>query len=307
MKIEIGESLATSFLKHVHGCRIVQTNWKTSDRWVITEKDKGRSKKFFDRIIGSNHFSEIFKGSSFNQLLKQAEIDVLGINTSESTVYGIDVAFHGAKSFNQPLNNWDVSIVANMKEMFRNAESFNQPLNNWDVSSVTSMRGMFAEARSFNQPLDSWDISSDTDTSEMFLRSTPLSKALLGGLNEKKIKKITENEFKKNLIDFSISPDFFIYGNKGKYNLRNAINCIMPIVNESYNIEEIIGTEISNKSLNELKKINFLGEIMNEIENDLVQSKISCVVQNLISIAKVDGEVHENEKILIENSFPASL
>ena len=32
------------------------------------------------------------------------------------------------------INNWDVSKVTNMEDVFRNASSFNQPLNNWDVS-----------------------------------------------------------------------------------------------------------------------------------------------------------------------------
>ena len=33
------------------------------------------------------------------------------------------------------------------------AISFNQPLDNWNVSNVTDMRGMFNGASSFNQPL----------------------------------------------------------------------------------------------------------------------------------------------------------
>jgi len=43
-----------------------------------------------------------------------------------------------------------VSNVTNMGSMFRNAKSFNQPLNAWDVSNVTNMYGMFFEATSFN-------------------------------------------------------------------------------------------------------------------------------------------------------------
>ncbi len=39
--------------------------------------------------------------------------------------------FAYCKNFNQPLNNWDVSSVANMSEMFAYCKNFNQPLNNW--------------------------------------------------------------------------------------------------------------------------------------------------------------------------------
>ena len=43
MKIEIGESLTYSYLKHIEGCRIVQTNWKTSGNWVTTEFEKDKN------------------------------------------------------------------------------------------------------------------------------------------------------------------------------------------------------------------------------------------------------------------------
>ena len=33
MKLEMGESLFYSWLRHVKGCQIVQTNWKISSSW----------------------------------------------------------------------------------------------------------------------------------------------------------------------------------------------------------------------------------------------------------------------------------
>ena len=44
--------------------------------------------------------------------------------------------FIEANSFNQPLNNWNVSSVKDMKYMFSRAIRFNQPLNDWDVSNI---------------------------------------------------------------------------------------------------------------------------------------------------------------------------
>jgi hypothetical protein len=96
MKIEIAESLIYSYLKHVEGCRVVQTNWTTSGNWIVTEYEKERARGLFNKVSSSEHFSGIFKNNSFDQLIKQAEIDVLGINTAEGTIYGIDVAFHSA-------------------------------------------------------------------------------------------------------------------------------------------------------------------------------------------------------------------
>ena len=68
--------------------------------------------------------------------------------------------FDGAKSFNQPLSNWDVSLVTNMQSLFSGAEIFNQPLNTWDVSNVKDMSSMFQGAKLFNQPLYNWNVSS---------------------------------------------------------------------------------------------------------------------------------------------------
>ena len=45
-----------------------------------------------------------------------------------------------------------------MDGMFTNATSFNQNLNEWDVSNVTRMCCMFVGALSMNQPLESWEI-----------------------------------------------------------------------------------------------------------------------------------------------------
>ena len=58
--------------------------------------------------------------------------------------------FGHAISFNQPLNNWDVSNVTNMKEMFTYAESFNQPLNNWNLHAECNIDEMFDGANSFD-------------------------------------------------------------------------------------------------------------------------------------------------------------
>lgn len=96
MKIEMGESLLYSWLKHAKECQIVQTNWKPSSSWQLHNKET--LVNIMDTV--SNFFQEkyqinIFNKSSLDQLLKQAEIDVIGINYNpEPTIYGIDVAFH---------------------------------------------------------------------------------------------------------------------------------------------------------------------------------------------------------------------
>jgi hypothetical protein len=96
MKIEIGENLAYTYLKHFEGCRIVQTNWKTSGRWTLTEFEKEPAIKLLNEIRKLEGFTELFKNVSFEQILKQAEIDLLGINTIESSIFGVEIAFHSS-------------------------------------------------------------------------------------------------------------------------------------------------------------------------------------------------------------------
>lgn len=119
MKIEIGESLISSYLSHVEGCRIVQTNWKTSSNWVLSENLKLDSESLFNKILSNDEFKDVFKNSSFDQFIKQAEIDVLGINTIESSVFAYDIAFHEAglnygDSLSKVLNKIIRSICVSM-------------------------------------------------------------------------------------------------------------------------------------------------------------------------------------------------
>lgn len=93
MKIEMGESLLQSYLKHTKKCIISQTNWKTSSNWNIDENTNLQLKRIFEKIKANTNFSEVFKNNGLTQILRQAEIDVVGLNKEEK-VYMVEVAFH---------------------------------------------------------------------------------------------------------------------------------------------------------------------------------------------------------------------
>ncbi|HCQ5448074.1 TPA: hypothetical protein OLX47_003726, partial [Clostridioides difficile] len=81
MKIEMGESLLYSWLRHVKECQIVQTNWKVSSKWDLKNADKileimEKTKQYFEQKYGY----PIYKNNSLEQLIMQAEVDVLGIS-----------------------------------------------------------------------------------------------------------------------------------------------------------------------------------------------------------------------------------
>lgn len=97
MKIEIGESLGYSYLRHVKGCWLVQTNWKPSEHW----DQKGRTYDELEQEFREmrTHFDPegvVFKGTKDSgQFLKQAEIDVIGVDQNGG-IHAMDVAFHEA-------------------------------------------------------------------------------------------------------------------------------------------------------------------------------------------------------------------
>lgn len=96
MKIEIGESLCYSYLRHVKRCWLVQTNWKTPEHW-----DKKKSPSHLQSLFESmrERFDpdrKVFKKTTdVKQLLKQGEIDVVGVD-QDGNVHAMEVAFHEA-------------------------------------------------------------------------------------------------------------------------------------------------------------------------------------------------------------------
>lgn len=98
MKIEISESLLFSWLKHIKECQLVQTNWKASRKWELKNRETlEQLMKTSDELFTRKYGYDIYKkNSSLDQLIGQAEIDVLGINYEENQIqiFAIDVAFH---------------------------------------------------------------------------------------------------------------------------------------------------------------------------------------------------------------------
>ena len=94
MKIEIAESLIASYLKHIKKCLIVQTNWKVSNNWDIEETANNQTQAMYDKIIAHTEFLDIFKKSELNQVLRQSEVDAIGISIAQNKIFLAEVAFH---------------------------------------------------------------------------------------------------------------------------------------------------------------------------------------------------------------------
>ena len=97
MKLEIGESLGYSYLRHVQRCWLVQANWKASEHWDkrLTddelEQEFGCMRERLESLGGD--FKETFKQNKCSQFLRQAEIDVVGVGL-DGSIWTVEVAFH---------------------------------------------------------------------------------------------------------------------------------------------------------------------------------------------------------------------
>ena len=96
MKIEIGESLACSYLRHVERCWLVQANWKAPEHWGRRLTDAELEDLFKQMKRRFDPDGAVFKQTkNAAQFLKQGEIDVVGVD-QEGGVHAMEVAFHEA-------------------------------------------------------------------------------------------------------------------------------------------------------------------------------------------------------------------
>ena len=141
-------------------------NWNVSNvtdmSFMFSEMDAVMTSLSNWNVSNVTNMSHMFNGSEFyNQTLN---IDSWNVSNVTDMSYMFS---SGTNSFNEPLNNWDVSSVVTMEGMFYSNHSFDQPLNNWNVSAVNDMSQMFSNT-SFNKPINNWDVSSVINMESMF-------------------------------------------------------------------------------------------------------------------------------------------
>jgi hypothetical protein len=90
MKIEIGEFLILSWLRHVRGCIVTQMNWSPSPAWPIAHERELRAtfeaiRSFSDDTIGRSSFGQV----DFEAFVRHASVDVLGLRLDHASG-GID-------------------------------------------------------------------------------------------------------------------------------------------------------------------------------------------------------------------------
>ena len=94
MKIEMGESVVYSWLRHVKECQIVQNNWKPSPYWPATKTVVLDDIRKAVETAFAGKYDIFKKNSSLDQILFQTECDAIGCDWNKKYLYGVEVAFH---------------------------------------------------------------------------------------------------------------------------------------------------------------------------------------------------------------------
>ena len=135
--------------------------YRTNPFWTANKKSELKRIEF-EIILGENVHSLAY---AFYQMPSLKSVNL----KDTSNVTNMSGMFDGAKSFNQPIGDWDVSNVEDMMGMFSHS-IFNNDISKWDVSNVEGMSFMFANSI-FNGDISKWDVSKVKDMSRMFASS----------------------------------------------------------------------------------------------------------------------------------------
>ena len=212
MKIEMGESACYSWLRHIKGCQIVQTNWKASPNWEIQhEEELNGIMDAAIHLFSEKYGYEIFKKSkNLAQIIAQAECDVIGVDLRHGKkLYAMDVAYHGgglnygdkietstkiiAKCLRTAmciygfLDSKEAEIIFCSPKINRNVLDVIEPCIP-DLQQLTDSMGMrftyrvVGNEEFFEQILKPLEDASESvaDTNELFLRSYQLSQMFAG-------------------------------------------------------------------------------------------------------------------------------
>eukprot|EP00588_Corethron_pennatum_P001037 CAMPEP_0194286662 /NCGR_PEP_ID=MMETSP0169-20130528/32996_1 /TAXON_ID=218684 /ORGANISM="Corethron pennatum, Strain L29A3" /LENGTH=362 /DNA_ID=CAMNT_0039033153 /DNA_START=79 /DNA_END=1167 /DNA_ORIENTATION=+ len=150
----------TGFVLHqfLSGGNINQINL---GRYVQKYRDGARMSQPLAQwdVMRVNNMGELFAGHTFNEDLN--EWDVSGVSTTAGM-------FRDASVFNGDIAAWDVSSVLSMAHMFDGASGFDRDISGWQVDNVEDMEMMFYGASYFNQNLSAWAVRKVKNFGMMF-------------------------------------------------------------------------------------------------------------------------------------------
>jgi hypothetical protein len=138
MKIEIGEFLILSWLRHVRGCVVTQMNWSPSPAWsVARERELGTAFEAIRGFSADAIGAPIFGRCDFGSFIRDARIDVLGLRLDraarDTEAIAVDSAINDSEL---PHGNAEETISRLIQRMLRAGFALAAYLNPGQVSVV---------------------------------------------------------------------------------------------------------------------------------------------------------------------------
>ena len=225
MKIEIGESLACSYLRHVERCWLAQANWKVSEHWERSLPDAELEALFLEMKRRFDRGGAVFKKTKdAAQFLKQGEIDAVGVDR-QGGVHAMEIAFHEAGLNYGSMAETDNRVLKKMLRTLLILRAHHPPQTPLHISFLSPkvnpavqrpLETTFADLRMAHPDVDWCLIVNDefvesvvkptlekagdvADSSELFVRSAKLLE--IAGLLRS-----TEDDDKDNADDNDASP-----------------------------------------------------------------------------------------------------
>lgn len=138
MKIEIGEFLILSWLRHVRGCVLTQMNWSPSPAWpVARERQLGTAFEAVQELCVDATGRRILEDRDVGAFVRDARIDVLGLRLDRATRHVEAIAVDSAINDDElPHGDAEETIVRLIQRMLRAGFALAAYLNPPQVSVV---------------------------------------------------------------------------------------------------------------------------------------------------------------------------
>ena len=104
--------------------------------------------------------------ASYTPPFKPADKAALQAQVNACQPDGTFTTWNNSNTVCDDVENWDTSLVTNMRAVFIDKWTFNEDISAWDVSNVNDFAYMFR--RDFNQDLSSWQIKPTAGLTYMF-------------------------------------------------------------------------------------------------------------------------------------------
>lgn len=176
MKIEVGESLACSYLRHVKRCWIVQANWKAPGDWGRGRR-QGAEALFSEMKQRFDRDGSVFKKTKdAEQFFKQGEIDVVGVE-QQGSIHAMEVAFHeGGLNY----GNTEERVLKKMLRTLLILRTYHSPETRIHIYFLSpkvhlkvqkSLEATFAALRGEYADVE-WDLLTNDDFAKSIVRQT---------------------------------------------------------------------------------------------------------------------------------------